>query len=727
MSLARPHNPSGAIASRHVTFYVGRFMELNPASANVMDYSAENAATRAHIWETPALLNYWRSLQRNKWIVAAIVVASIAAALVLTLLATPLYSATTRLEISRQQENVTNVEGLQKEETGQSLEFYQTQYALLKSNSLVERVARSLNLANDEAFLEAYNIEDTVEAGAGRQSDSTNRLKTITGILSANVSIEPVRGSSLVDVTFLSPDPAVSAKVANAWAEQFIAASLDRRFASTREARDFLERQLAQLREKLEQSERDLVNYASDKRIIELSTTEGTKGDTRTERTLAAADLEALNEELASATGARIAAESAMRTSGGVSSATLTSPTINGLRQQRASLQSDYAKMLQQFEPAYPAAKAVKSQIDALDGSIAREESRVRGASDTGYREAVMRESVLRGKVEGLKSELIGERRDSIQYAIFQREVDTNRQLYDSLLQRYKEIGVAGVGSNNIAIVDRAMAPDGPSSPVLPLNLLLGLLAGLALSAGLLVVLEYLDQRLKDPQEVDRLLGIPLLGSVPLMRDLEIQVAIEDRKSEASESYFSIKTNLSFLTEHGVPRSFVLTSTAPNEGKTVSSYALATTLAKSGKRIVLIDADLRNPSMRKVLGMPASREGLANYLAGDNDIGELVHPTNIEGMSFIDTGPMPPNPAELLGGARMKQLVAQLQELYDHVVIDGPPILGIADAPLLSVSSEGVILTIESNRHKLRGIQSAVDRLRSARANILGAIVTKLD
>ena len=177
-----------------------------------------------------------------------------------------------------------------------------------------------------------------------------------------------------------------------------------------------------------------------------------------------------------------------------------------------------------------------------------------------------MRESELRGKVEALKTELIGERRDSIQYAIYQREVDTNRQLYDSLLQRYKEIGVAGVGSNNIAVVDRAQPADGPSSPVLPLNLLLGLLAGIAISAGLLIVLEYLDQRLKDPQEVDRLLGIPLLGSVPLMRDLDIPVALEDRKSEASESYFSIKTNLSFLTEHGVPRSFVITSTAPNEG-----------------------------------------------------------------------------------------------------------------------------------------------------------------
>ena len=172
-------------------------MELNTASANAMDYSASNTAARAPLWETPALLNYWRSLERNKWIVAAIVVASIAAAFVMTLLATPYYSAATRLEISRSQENVTNVEGLQKEEAGQALEFYQTQYALLKSNSLVERVARSLNLANDKAFLEAYNIDDAVEAGAGRPLDSAAKLKRVAGILSADVSIDQCAAPAL--------------------------------------------------------------------------------------------------------------------------------------------------------------------------------------------------------------------------------------------------------------------------------------------------------------------------------------------------------------------------------------------------------------------------------------------------------------------------------------------------------------------------------------------------
>ena len=545
-------------------------------------------------------------------------------------------------------------------------------------------------------------------------------------ILRRDIAIDPIRGSALVDISFTSPNRDLSAKITNAWAAQYAEANLDRRFTSTSDARTFLESQLAALRERLEGSERDLVNYAADKRIIALSTTEGRDGGTRTEQTLAASDLEALNAQLADATGARIIAESEYRAGGGATTASLANSAINGLRQQRALIAADYARLLQQFEPGYPAAQALKSQLDALDRAVATEEARATSNLARRYREAAAREGALRSRVEGLKGALIGQRRDSIQYAIYQREVDTNRELYDALLQRFKEIGVAGVGSNNIAVVDMAEAPGGPSSPNLVLNLALALVAGGLVSAALVFAFEMVDQSLRDPDDVGRVLGVPLLGSIPRSKGGPLEELVRDRKTEASEAYLSVKTSLTFLTDHGVPRSLMLTSTGPNEGKSVSTLALADILARSGQSVILIDADMRNPSALSLLHMEAGA-GLSNYLSGQSDAAGLILPTGTDKLSVMGAGPPPPNAAELLSGPRFKLLIAQLLEHYDHVLVDSPPVLGLADAPLLSTSVEGVVLAVEANRYKLRAVGNAIARLQAANAHLLGAVVTKLD
>ena len=540
------------------------------------------------------------------------------------------------------------------------------------------------------------------------------------------MEVDPIRGSSLVDITYTSPNAALSAKIADTFAAQFTEATLDRRFGSTKDARDFLEDQLATLRERLEKSERDLVNYAADKRIIELSTSEGSDGATRTEQTLAGADLEALNSQLADATGARIAAESELRAGAGANANLLSNSAINGLRQQRAALASEYARMLQKFEPGYPAAQAIKAQLDALDRSISAEEARVNSGTQREFRQAAARERELRERVEALKGDLISQRRDSIQYTIYQREVDTNRELYDALLQRYKEIGVAGVGSNNIAIVDRAEIPGGPSSPNLILNLLLSLVAGGFVSALVVVGLNLADQSVRDPQDVDRLFGLPLLGSIPTTTGAVLAEEIKDRKTEFSEAYLSVKTSLSFLTDHGVPRAFMLTSTGPNEGKSISSLALAQILGRSGKRTILVDADMRNPSVAGLFD-EKNGAGLSNYLSGQSNIAELVLDSELPNLAIMHAGPQPPNAAELLSGQRMTELVRELLGTYDHVVIDSPPVLGLADAPLLSTSVEGVIIAIEANRYKLRTIENSIRRLRHTKTPLLGAIVTKVD
>lgn len=664
---------------------------------------------------------YWQELRRRRWLVAAIMLCCVAAGLAATLLMTPVYTATTRIEIARSQENVTNVEALQAEDSGQGLEFYQTQYSLLATRSLALRVARELNLADDPAFAASYNLNQT-----GAQTSQQQRMERAADILLNGIDIAPIRGSALVDIHFTSPDPALSAKIADEWAQQYIATSIDRRFASTAGARKYLEQQLASLREKLEKSESELVNYASDKRIIALSTSEGADGVTRTERTLVASDLEGLSAQLTAATAARIAAESAMRAGSGATADMLGNSAINGLRQERALIAAQYAKMLEQFEPGYPAAQALKSQLDALDSAIRQEESRAGSSLQRNYREAAAREGQLRAKVEGLKGQMISQRRDSIQYAIYQREVDTNRELYDSLLQRYKEIGVAGVGSTNIAVVDRAEIPAGPSSPSLVLNVLLGLGAGLAISALTLFVSEMFDQTVRDPGDVSGIFGLPLLGAIPRVREAAFQDLVRDHRSDVVEAYLSTKTSLSFLTSHGVPRTFLVTSTGPNEGKSVSAAALAEILARAGKNVVLVDGDMRNPSVGGLFGLE-QEVGLSNYLAGQGNIEEIITATSTANLDVICAGPMPPNAAELLGGPRIHYLLQMLSQHYDHVLVDSPPVMGLADAPLLSTAVDGVVFTIEANRFKMRVIKTAVERLHSASAHMLGTIVTKID
>lgn len=681
--------------------------------------------------ETPILVQYWQAVLRHKIAIAAIIAVCVALGIIVTLLMTPYFTSTARIEISREQDKVTNVEGVTGlDGAAQNLEFYQTQYSLLESRSLAERVVRSRNLATRDEFFETFDV-DPDDSGilsaipkAQTAAQKNERLKLATNLLQEHVSISPIRGSSLVDVSFESPDPNLSAEIANAWIEQFIASNLDRRFNSTADARKFLEEQLAELKQRLEDSERNLSGYADNKEIITLSSEQTAEGKTVSQKTLASANLEALNAALAIAIADRIAAESEANGRAGNKNA-LTNNALNNLREERARVQSEYAKLMVQFEPEYPAAKALASQISALDKSIAVEEARSRTGTSARYQEALDREQQLRAQVNRLKNEFSGERRDSIQYNIFQREVDTNRQLYDGLLQRYKEIGVAGVGSNNISVVDRAQPAESPSSPKLLLNVALAILAGLGLAAAYVFVMEQIDQTVKDPADLKSKLGIAPLGSIPDFEKEDILASLSDKKSVAWEAYLSIRTSLAFLTDHGVPRSFLLTSTRPNEGKSTSAFALAAVLASTGKRILLIDGDMRNPSLHQMLGIK-NNAGLSNSLSGTDDIAQLVHQKTAFGFDAMTAGPIPPNAAELLSSTRMRDLVAKLSNTYDTVIIDAPPVLGLADIPLLADAVEGVIYTIEAGGVKMRGIQSAIQRVRSSRAHIFGGIVTKV-
>lgn len=681
----------------------------------------------------PLLQQYLRIAMRWRYVILGTVVGCALLGLVVTLLMTPKYTAAATIEISRESDKVTDFQAVQREATIGDLEFYQTQYGLLKSRSLSERVATQLRLVDDPKFFEmfggapnapAFEVVNGRYSAAGRAT----RQRAAGQILLKNLAIDPTRLSRLVEIRFTSPDAAFAAKVANAWSENFIQTNLERKIQATSYGRNLLQRQLAEYKERLDESQRQLVGYASAQQIINLPSQ--TSGDNRStsERSIVADDLATLNTALSQATADRIQAEARFRQSGaGVSTEALRNQAINSLRQKRAELAAEYQQLMVRFEPGYPTAQALKSQIDQLDRSIVREEGRVSGSLGVDYREAVGREEALQRKVDQLKASYLDLRRRSIQYNIFQQEVDTNRALYDGLLQRFKEIGVAGgVGVNNIAVVDAAETPDKPSSPRMVLNLAIAILAGLVLGTGLALALNQVDEAIADPAEVERRLGLPLLGSVPKVEGETPKEALQDRKSELVDAYLAIQTNLAFTTEHGVPRSFAVTSTRPAEGKSTTALALATTLARAQRRVILVDGDMRSPSVHHLGGVTHDR-GLSNFLSGQEDVASLTFEMQDLGFTAMSAGPLPPNAAELLTGHRLSLLIERLLEEFDHVVIDSPPVMGLADAPLIAARVEGVIYAVESHGIRATLVKTALARLAAANARVIGGVLTKFE
>ncbi|HWL48176.1 MAG TPA: polysaccharide biosynthesis tyrosine autokinase [Sphingomonadaceae bacterium] len=683
--------------------------------------------------ETPIITQYLRIFWRWKHIIAAAIGVAFVIGVVVTLLTTRLYTATATIEIAREGDKVVKIQGVEAESNAADLEFYQTQYGLLRSRSLAEQVARELKLGENPQFFEMFGEKLDGDAAfdgtkkAVSQAVRDKRVREAARVLLDNLDVSPIRMSRLVEISFTSPEAPLSAKVTNAWAANFIEVNLDRRFQATSYARKFLEGRLEQLRQRLEESERALVRYASAQQIINLPGT----GPAAGERSLVADDLSALNNELTVATAERIKAESRVRSKqqegrGAVNEA-LNNPAINGLREKRAEVAADYARLMTQFEPGYPQAQALASQIRQLDASIEREESRVHASLDTAYRDALSRETELKTRVDTLKDSLLNLRRRSIQYNIYQRDVDTNRQLYDGLLQRYKEIGVAGgVGTNNISIVDSAITPEKPSRPRVLINLAIALALGAILGVGLALALEQIDETITDPEDIERSLRVALLGAVPKSGDRLPIEALADRKSPIVEAYLALQTNLEFATDHGVPRSISVTSTRPGEGKSTSAYAIALSLARAKKKVVLVDADMRSPSVHHQLGL-ANEQGLSNLLAGSDDIDAVIRQVGEMMPAVMTSGPLPPNAAELLTGPRLDLVLKALAEHFDHIVVDSPPVMGLADAPLIASRVEGTVFVVEAHGIRRRLVRMALDRLNDAHAHVLGAILTKFD
>ncbi|PZU16465.1 MAG: capsular biosynthesis protein, partial [Citromicrobium sp.] len=657
-----------------------------------------------------------RILMERRYIILGTALLGLLAGIALSLVLTPLYRSTALLELNPPSSQVIeNASGQERQAAFNAQEAVATQLGLLRSESLARRVAQELNLVSNPAF--------TSTEGTRQQ-----KLDQAVATLQQNTLVEGVRDSTLMQVTYVSADPQLAARVANALAEGFIASALERRYDSSSYAREFLSNQLAATRKALEDSERSLNSYALSTGIVR--TPERITNGVATEgASLAAMNLEALNTALNEARVRRVNAEQAFRNNASSASSASNSASMASLREQRALLQAQYAEKSRTFKDDYPELVELRARISGLDRAIAS--ARGEGASgqraelQAEFRAAQDAENQLSAQLAQLKSEVQNERGTSIQYNILKREVDQNRQIYDALLQRYKEIGVAGgIGQTNVSIVDRAEPPQRPFRPNVPLNATLGLLGGLALGIALGVIAHLMLDNIVTPADVRSKLGLPVLGVIPQVEDdMPLVDALADRKSAVSEAYYALRSSLQFLDDSGMPRVLLLTSTSPGEGKSTSAFAIATNVARSGQNVLLIDADLRKPTFRS---SQQSNRGLATLLTSGDPVQSAIENTSVEGLQLLPVGRFTGSAAELLTSPRLAGIIQEVRGQYDAVVIDGPPVLGFADAPLVGALADKTILVVQARNARTANVNEMIRRLRASGSDVAGVVLTKV-
>jgi capsular exopolysaccharide synthesis family protein len=689
------------------------------------------------------LQKYLRIIMRHWLIIASALIVAVAIGLGVTLLTTPIYTATTTIQIDKETARVANMQTFDAPmSSGPNDEFFQTQYGILKSRSLAEATAKDtrLDLARNTQLLRAIGL---LSNDRSAKAPSTAQLQEqLTQYIQSNLDVSPVPKSRLVELKFDSQDPAAAAVLANAVAQNFIDTTLNRRLDATSYARKILQDQLASEKAKLEASERQLAEYARSQQIISIApSSSGGEGgapasSAGANTSLAASSLSAMLASLNTAREERIKAEQRWRLGRANASPNspevLQSPTIQQLKASKAKLEAEYQEKLALYTPSWEGMVELRKRISDVDRQIQDETRTIQNALtanlENQYKVALAQENQLQAQVNRLQADVINLRDRSITYDILQREIDTSRQLYDGLLQSSKEMGVgANLGTNNISIIDRALVPGAPSKPNWVRNLLTSALLGLLLGVGLAFLMELLDESIRSPEDVERKLGLPLLGTIPkLDKGLTPVLALADARSNFSEAYYSVRTALQFSTSEGVPSSLVITSARPSEGKSTSSTAIAQNFARLGLRVLLIDSDLRNPSLHKVLNAENSN-GFSNYLTGAMSLIQLAQETSIPGLSFIPCGPMPPNPAELLGSAKLAAMLREARGQFDMVVIDAPPVMGLADAPLLASAAAGTVLVVEAGGTGRNLAKTAIRRLGVGNAHLLGVLLTKFD
>ncbi len=679
------------------------------------------------------VLEYVRIAVKHRWLILSIVGAALTFAAVTTLMKTPLYTSSVRLQIDPMTVTAKVTEaGSTTPVDDPGSDFMRTQYELLQGPTMAQRVASALKLGEDLTFFQPREfsilgflknlIFPNTPPPSNQSSKKVNYEAAAAGVVLGNRTVTPVFGSRLVDISYSDPDPARAQRIAQGYAEAFVASNIDKRFEANSYSKVFLEDQIQQLKIRLEQSEKALLDFGRKEEIVQ----------TNDKTSIAESNLAAANTALGALVAERMKNEELWKQLDSAKAINvpqlLTNPVIEGLRAKRSALQTEYQQKLETFQPGYPAMVQLSNQIAEIDRQLAAEVNTLKASYKAAYESSLAQETEMKKRIEALKQDVLDLQKRSIQYNILKREVDTNQSLYNGLLQRYKEVDVAGgVAANNVFIVDKATLPGGPSSPNMSRALMTALALGLAVAGGLALLLEHMDDTLRSPEDVERALGYATLGIIPKLRsDRSLEQELANPGSLLAEAYRSLCTALQLSSDKGLPKTILVTSAGPSEGKSTTCISLGRHFANVGLKVLLIDGDLRKPSLHTKLKLE-NANGLTNYLTGASTPPELLQATDVPNLAFMASGPAPPNAADLLGSARLHSLFSVGLEVFDLIVVDSPPVMGLADAPLLSSAVSATIFIVGAGQVRTRVIRAAIKRLQFARASLIGTVITRFD
>ncbi|OOZ50624.1 hypothetical protein BOW39_02395 [Solemya velum gill symbiont] len=710
----------------------------------IMAYTGEQVF--AHTEEKPLDLRaYWSVIIRRKWLIAIVALLVLFGTFIMTSLETPIYRSSTTVEIGNESGNITSFDDIAMRNTG-GQDYFWTQYELLKSRAVAGRVASDLGLVsvnqvsgNQQVSIFRQfttwvkNLVAKIKEFFG--ADPVGRIdivplnpsseSSIQNHLLSNLLLETIRQSRVIRISYDSPDPNLAAKVVNAWADAFVNINLERRFDATAYAKEFLTERLKQVRANLEDSENKLVDHAKEMEVIDFE-------HKQEELLKKIADL---NGKIGAIEARRITSESQyreMQASGDTGfSIFQDNSIIQGYKQRLGDLETEYQTNLKVYKPAYPKMVQLRKEIDEVKSKMAKEIDFIKSSIRTEYNTAVREESILKEQLDEQQAEILSLRNNSTTYMALKRDVETNRNLYDGLLQRMKEVGVtAGLTTNNLSVIDRGQVAMRPYTPVMQKNLLIALFIGLVLGIGMAFLFEHIDDTVKSPMELEKLTGLTILGIIPEIdmklegvKDI-VELVRKDPRSAAAEAYRSCRTALSFSTTDGAPTVLHVTSAAMGEGKSSTILSLAVTYIHAGKRVLVIDADLRNPSVHKKTNL-ANEIGLSNFLVGKNSVNEVIQETDEKGLFVLTTGPLPPNPVELLSSERMEDFINKAAEKFDFVLIDSPPVLGLSDALVLASICDATLFVVDAGTTRKGAVDGSIKRLKSANANLIGSIFAK--
>jgi exopolysaccharide transport family protein len=708
--------------------------------------------------ESAHLLDYWRVLVARRWTILAILVTVFTVTLIYTFKQTPIYRATASIQIDKENPNVLSFKDVYEIETATD-DTLRTQFEVLKSRSLARRVIEDMKLDSTEEFRpENTKTSESVFAylqnlfpksiSAKKESDP---LRTVIDKYQERLNVSPVRQARIVNITFDSKDPEQAARIINSHAENFRQQNLKFKVEATELASEFLEENLAQLRQKLEKADDKLQQYGQQNQI--LFTEEGK--NTATEK------LRQLEDGYTKAQIDRIQKESYYRRVEDGHSDDLPqiidNKLISDLTAKLVELQRQDSELAVTYKPDATTRQKLGQQISQIRRSIEEENERVVTVIKSEYATATEREQLLAGELDKQRATVNRINEDIIQYNIYKGDAESVRTLYDGLQKRLKEASVsAGLTASNIRIVDRAEVPTIPIHPRKTLNALLGLTFGLVLGIGFAFFQEYLDSSIKEPEDVSRYLNLPTLGMIPRLGSLvgkqgygyglhgyaygtaqtaasdngkitKVDLIVHDSPSSLmAEAYRSVRTSLLLSSSGHPPRTIVVTSATPSEGKTTTAVNLAISLTQTGSKVVLIDADMRKPRIQNVFSL-SSTTGLSGFLAGTVGLKEVIQQTNVAGLMVIPCGVTPPNPGELILSAGFRKMLEALREYFDFVVIDSPPIGNVSDSRILASTADSTILVVKAFSTSRHHAREATAHLINAHARVGGVVLNDVD